>query len=118
LWRESLEAAEGDLELARRVCLDELKAGEQTLHRGHWASASYRQEERVALIPRPTPRGWGARDIRYHNRQAIQPGVLVETIPHCRAVVLEGGRPGAATPTTMAGEIARLLLEFVDTSAA
>ncbi len=112
IWQRDVAAEDASIEIKNRSFLDNLKAGIGTIHRGHFASASYRQEERLPLIKCPTLVIWGSQDRETHDRIGFHTKGIAESIRNCKVAVVEGG--GLYMPDQKPAELARLILDFID----
>ncbi len=110
MWRGYWVSEAPDPEIKTRMVLDILKAGE-TLHRGHVASAAYRQEERLSLIKCPTLIIWGTRDIEWHIELGLHTRNFAESIPDCTVARVKDG--AVSLPNDKPAEVSRLILEFL-----
>lgn len=98
-------------EFTTRRILDILKATD-TMHRGHFASASYNQAERLPLIKCPTLAIWGTEDLEMHKVIGLYPGNIDKLIPDCKVEIVEGGTD--MLPNQMPEGLARLILSFIN----
>jgi pimeloyl-ACP methyl ester carboxylesterase len=113
LWQEAGVFAGGDPQWTNRAVVDTLKAGTETLHRGHWASARYDQEARLPLIRCPTLIVWGERDVAEHDEAGFHTEGLADAIGGSRVAKLSGELSGSMIPNRMPDEFARLVLDFL-----
>ena len=104
-----------DPKLNHRRVLDTLKAGEETLHAGHWASAMYRQVERLPLIKCPTLIIWASKDVEQHDTINFHRNGIAEAISDCTVAEVPGATGNMSTE--MPEEFARLILDFVEAKA-
>ena len=110
MWHSYWASEAPEPEIRNRMVLDILKAGE-TLHRGHVASAAYRQEERLPLIQCPTLIIWGTRDLEWHYEIGHNTNNLAESIPDCTVAKVQDG--AVSLPNEKPAEVSRLILEFL-----
>ena len=110
MWHSYWVKEAPDPEIKNRMVLDILKAGE-TLHRGHFASAAYRQEERLPLIQCPTLIIWGTRDIDWHVEIGLNIRNFAESIPDCTVAKIQDG--AVSLTNEKPAEVSRLILEFL-----
>ncbi|MFC2001706.1 alpha/beta fold hydrolase [Chloroflexota bacterium] len=110
MWNSYWVKEAPDPEIKNRMVLDILKAGE-TLHRGHFASAAYRQEERLPLIQCPTLIIWGTRDIDWHVEIGLNIHNFAESIPNCTVAKVQDG--AVSLTNEKPEEVSRLMLEFL-----
>ena len=111
MWQAAMHKLEGHLDIVNRRVVDNLKAGVESAHRGHWASASYKQEERLPLIKAPTLIIWGTKDIEWHDELGFHKGNIDKEIPKCIVVEIQGG--GRELPSEMPEEFARVIFDFI-----
>lgn len=113
MWQSGQEP---DLELNHRRVLDTLKAGDETLHAGHWASAMYDQEKRLPLIKCPTLIIWGSEDIAQHHTINFHKRGIAEAIADCTVVEVQGAT--GTMSTVMPEKFAQLILDFLKSETA
>ena len=111
LWHNYWVSEATDPEIKNRMVLDILKAG-AGFHRAHFASAKYRQEERMPLIQCPTLIIWGMRDIEWHDEIGLHRRNFAESISNCTVAEVQGGT--AAMPNEKPEEVSQLILEFLE----
>ncbi len=111
MWNWSKLKLETRPDIVNRKFLDNLKAGVDSAHRGHWASASYHQETRMPLIKCPTLIIWGMKDVDWHDELGFNRRGIAEAIPHCQVLEVPDG--SREFPCEMPEQFARLVIDFI-----
>jgi len=112
MWKWCRLKLETRPDIVNRKVLDNLKAGVDSAHRGHWASASYPQEKRLPLVRCPTLIIWGTKDIEWHDEIGFHRRGIAEAIAQCRIMEVPGG--SRELPCEMPQQFASLVLDFIE----